>query len=61
VQLVEIIPRELGTDPVHRLLRSEPTIRNGTLLLDDREGNGIDLDWEAVTHHASAMISLTNS
>jgi L-alanine-DL-glutamate epimerase-like enolase superfamily enzyme len=59
VQLVEIIPAEVGADPFNCLLRSEPSIRNGILLLGGKHGNGIDLDWEAVSTHASAMLSLT--
>jgi L-alanine-DL-glutamate epimerase-like enolase superfamily enzyme len=60
VRQVEIIPAEVGADPFHRLLRSEPAIRNGMLLLDDSHGNGIDLDWEAVSAHASDILSLTD-
>lgn len=61
VRMVETIPKEIGADPLHQLLQSEPTIKNGTLLLDDKVGNGIDLDWEAVSRHASATLSLTDS
>jgi L-alanine-DL-glutamate epimerase-like enolase superfamily enzyme len=58
VQLVEVIPAEVGADPINRLLRSEPSIKDGVLLLDSRAGNGIDLDWEAVSSHSSVMLTL---
>jgi L-alanine-DL-glutamate epimerase-like enolase superfamily enzyme len=58
VQLVEVIPAEVGADPINSLLRSEPSIKDGALLLDSRAGNGIDLDWEAVSSHSSVMLTL---
>jgi L-alanine-DL-glutamate epimerase-like enolase superfamily enzyme len=58
VELVEMIPAEVGADPINRLLKREPPVRDGMLLLDDRPGNGIDLDWEAVSAHASMTLRL---
>jgi L-alanine-DL-glutamate epimerase-like enolase superfamily enzyme len=57
VQLVEVIPAEVGADPINRLLRSEPVIKDGVLLMDSRPGNGIDLDWEAVSGNSSVMLT----
>jgi L-alanine-DL-glutamate epimerase-like enolase superfamily enzyme len=58
VQMVEVIPPESGADPVNHLLRSEPPVKNGVLSLDDRAGNGIDLDWGGVSGSASSMLTL---
>jgi L-alanine-DL-glutamate epimerase-like enolase superfamily enzyme len=58
VPYAEIIPAEAGADPIGRLMRSEPTIKDGHMFLDDRPGNGIDLDWDAVTRLCSDMIRL---
>jgi L-alanine-DL-glutamate epimerase-like enolase superfamily enzyme len=54
VMAVEYIPEHTGTDPVRKLLRSFPAIRNGSFQLTDEPGAGCDLQWAEVGAHASA-------
>jgi L-alanine-DL-glutamate epimerase-like enolase superfamily enzyme len=51
----ECIPRELGESALRRdLLRSEPELRDGAIVLPDRPGIGIEIDQEAFEHFEAA-------
>ena len=56
VPYAEVILAHTGADPIERLLQSAPVIKGGQMLLDDRPGNGIDLDWAAVSRLCSETI-----
>ncbi len=60
VPYAEFIPAGVGADPIDRLTRSEPRIEGGQLILDDRPGNGIDLDWDAVTRLSTGVVRVEN-
>jgi L-alanine-DL-glutamate epimerase-like enolase superfamily enzyme len=46
---VEYIPAEAGTDPVRALLKSFPLVQDGHVAVSEAPGNGVDLDWQAVS------------
>jgi L-alanine-DL-glutamate epimerase-like enolase superfamily enzyme len=57
ISFVETILPASGADPIDRLLARGPTIVDGSLVLEDEPGNGLWIDWEAVTASASQMFS----
>jgi L-alanine-DL-glutamate epimerase-like enolase superfamily enzyme len=60
VEVVEIIP-DTSADPLHLLLRRQPTLLDGKMVVDEAPGAGVDLDWEAVTRHAVQSVDLQES
>jgi L-alanine-DL-glutamate epimerase-like enolase superfamily enzyme len=54
----EIIPAAVGSDPIDALLHAPPRIEDGELLVDDRPGIGLDIDWAAVKTLAARLESV---
>ena len=57
VSFVETILPQAGADPIDRLLARVPHIIDGHLVLEDEPGNGVWIDWQAVTASASRTFS----
>ena len=58
IRFVEFIPEAVGADPLHLLLRRQPTIVDGEVRLDDEPGVGTFLDWTAVEQYCAASFTL---
>ncbi|MDD9910377.1 MAG: hypothetical protein OXR62_11875 [Ahrensia sp.] len=43
---IEIIPEDVGSDPLPLVLKHWPDPKDGQFCIDDRPGNGIIVDWE---------------
>ncbi|KQT62927.1 MULTISPECIES: mandelate racemase/muconate lactonizing enzyme family protein [unclassified Aureimonas] len=52
IMAVEYIPEHTGTDPVRRLLKDFPVIKDGHFMVSDEPGAGCDLEWSNVCDHA---------
>jgi L-alanine-DL-glutamate epimerase-like enolase superfamily enzyme len=52
VSLAETIPYDSGANPVDRLLAETQPIERGELVLSERPGHGLLVDWDAVAHYA---------
>lgn len=48
VESVELIPEETGADPLDRMLRNVPTMKDGRMSPSMEPGAGIVIDWDAV-------------
>ncbi len=59
IEGVEMIPEELGADPLEKLLRRPMPIRDGVARVDEEPGVGIALDWEAVDRYATQSATVT--
>jgi L-alanine-DL-glutamate epimerase-like enolase superfamily enzyme len=52
ISLAETIPYDSGANPVDRLLAETQPIDHGELVLSERPGHGLLVDWDAVAHYA---------
>jgi L-alanine-DL-glutamate epimerase-like enolase superfamily enzyme len=52
ISLTETIPYDSGANPVDVLLAETQRVENGELVLSERPGNGLELDWDAVARFA---------
>lgn len=59
VEGVEWITPESGADPLHRLLRHVPVIKDGKMSPSDEPGVGISVDWDAVERLSRRSIVIT--
>jgi len=48
VEGVEWISEESGADPIHRLLRNMPALKEGKMCPSEEPGTGISVDWDAI-------------
>ncbi|MCU1225237.1 MAG: hypothetical protein JWQ42_3330 [Edaphobacter sp.] len=60
VEGVEVIPAEYGADPLDRLLRNIPVIKNGEMSPSEEPGVGISIRWDAVDQLARRHVSITS-
>jgi len=59
VEGVEVIPAEYGADPLDRLLRNIPVIKDGEMRPSEEPGVGISIKWDAVEQLACRHAVIT--
>lgn len=59
VEGVEVIPAEYGADPLDRLLRNIPVIKDGEMSPSEEPGVGISIMWDAVKQLARRHVLIT--
>ena len=57
MEAVETIP-DMAASWEHRLMKRQPNIVNGELVLDQEPGNGIEIDWGEVESRSSNFIRI---
>jgi L-alanine-DL-glutamate epimerase-like enolase superfamily enzyme len=59
VEGVEWITEESGADPLHRLLRNIPVVKDGKMSPSEEPGVGISIDWGAVERLSRRRVVIT--
>jgi L-alanine-DL-glutamate epimerase-like enolase superfamily enzyme len=57
MEAVETIP-DMAASWEHRLMKRQPNIVNGELVLDQEPGNGIKIDWGEVESLSSNFVRI---
>lgn len=59
VEMVEVIPEDVGTDPLHLVLRTGARLADGEIRPSDAPGAGFVVDWDAADRMARVRLSFT--